>query len=311
MRTVIIGTGATGGYFGAKLAKAGNDVTFLARGRHYEAIRDSGLVVKSARGDFKIEKPQVIDSISKIRDPELILFFVKTYDTIEIAKQLLEVVRSNTTIVTFQTGLENDLEIKKVLNSKNVYPGIIYINSKVSSPGNIEQVSGLCSLTFGQREKKDKNPNLSKVESLLKRSDIDTNLSNDIEYEIWKKLVWICAFSGVTVLYRSKIGSILNNKKAEESFKQLLMETFLIAKSKGFEIKQEDVDSIYAKFDYYRAEGKNAKTSLLLDIENGKRTEVETLQGQLVKYSKSLNLDTPLLELVYSIVRVHEKNITA
>ena len=122
MRTFIVGAGATGGYFGGRLAAAGKDVTFIARGDHYQAMRETGLEVKSVPGDFRISKPSVIDSILKIEDPELVLVFVKTYDTTEIARELSRVVNADTIVITFQTGLKTIWQSGKRFEATGFFP---------------------------------------------------------------------------------------------------------------------------------------------------------------------------------------------
>ncbi len=305
MRTVIVGAGGTGAYFGGLLARAGADVTFVARGVHGEALAKSGLTVKSQNEDFVVPRVKVLSQISEVRDPELVLVFVKSYSTSEVARALASVVTADTTIITFQTGLENDREIQKYVKLDRIYPGLIYINSRIKNPGCVEQISGLCTLTFGARENKS-DPVLDTIESFLKSANIKANCSPAIELEMWLKLVWIAAFSGMTVLYQSEIGKIVHNPDGEALLRRFLNETFSIAASQGIEISDSQKEEIIKKIDYYKAEGKHAKTSLLLDLEKGQRTEVDTVHGTLLKYAREAELDCPLLQAVYSIVKVKE-----
>ena len=127
MKIYILGSGGIGGYFGSLFAKAGLDVTFIARGENYKAIKENGLIVKSVVGNFEIKPAKVIESISKITDPDLIIFSVKTYDTEIVAKELSSVVNENTIILTFQNGVDNDIRIRKIISNTQVYPGVAYV----------------------------------------------------------------------------------------------------------------------------------------------------------------------------------------
>ena len=305
----MIGLGGAGGYFGGLLVEAGKDVTFVARGDHYRTIREKGLTVRCVRGDFHIEKPELIDSIRKIEDPELVLIFVKTYHTMQVTRELSTVVSDRTAIVTFQTGLENDHQIKQIIPANMVYPGFAFINSSKPEPGLIEQISGPCTLTFGDRSK---TPNevLNKVELLLKEGGIDATLSDDIERDMWVKLVWIATFSGMTSIYRSRVGPILNNKEGCRIFTQCLDEAFAIADAMEISIPDETRKKIYGKIKYYKSEGANAKTSLLLDIENNRRTEIETLQGSLVRYARETGVAAPIMNLIYNIISLYDTKVS-
>ena len=129
MKIYIVGTGGVGGYFGGVLAKVGNDVTFVARGENFKAIRENGLIVKSVIGNFTVKAIKVIEKISEIKNPDLIIFTVKTYDTESVAKELDFVVNGKTIIITFQNGIDNDNEIKKYIQNAQVYPGVTYVVS--------------------------------------------------------------------------------------------------------------------------------------------------------------------------------------
>lgn len=310
MRTFVVGAGGTGGYFGGLLARAGKDVTFVARGEHFRAMRENGLFVKSAQGDFAIPRPQVIDNFSQIEDPELILIFVKTYSTQEVSQALAKIVTPRTTVITFQTELENDLEIKKHVPTAQVFPGLIYVNSRLSAPGYIEQSSGLCTLIFGARDGV-QCKDLPKIETFLRAADIKATLSNSIEFEMWTKLIWISAFAGMTVLFRSIVGTIVNDPDGEKLFRRALEESFAIARAKHIAIPDEVRAELFGKIDYYKNKGRNAKTSMLLDIEAKRRTEIETMHGTLLRYAREANLDVPILESVYSVVKVSDSTLKA
>src|SRR3989344_1123852 len=180
MKMYIVGTGGVGGYLGRVLAKAGNDITFVARGDNYKKIKKDGLKVSAVKfGDFTIRPAKIISIISQIRNPDLIFVTVKTYDTLDVARELGKVTTPRTTIITFQNGIQNDYEIKKYVKKGKVYPGLAYIVTRRIEPGLIEQVSGLGEFIFGDR-KNNKNTNLKDVERIMLDAGIVTKFSDDI-----------------------------------------------------------------------------------------------------------------------------------
>ena len=308
MQCHIVGAGGVGGFFGGLIARSGVDVTFVERGEQYRALRDQGLTVNSVRANFQIAQPSVVQSISADERPDLILVFVKTYHTATVAQELAKATRPDTTIITFQTGLENDLEILEHVSTQRVFPGVAYVNSSRTAPGIIEQISGPCTLTFGTRGGTN-DPMLRDVEAMLRAATIDATFSSEIERVMWTKLIWICAFAGMTTLFRSKAGPIVNDVDGNRLFHRCLDEAYAIAAARDIHFSPEERDSVVQKIAYYKKEGRNAKTSMLLDVEGGRRTEIATMHGTLVKYARQEGLDVPLLEAINAVVQVHDHNI--
>jgi len=299
MKIYVIGTGGVGGYFGAKLAVAGNDVTFVAREENYKAIKTNGLKINSVDGDFIVKPDKVIEKISEIEDPELLFFTVKTYDSKEIAEQLKEVVNSNTVIITFQNGIQNDLEIKNLIPSADVYPGIAFIISTKVSPGVINQIGGLKRLVFGDRERKI-NTRLEEVLKIMKNASIDAVLSDDIERDLWKKFILINAFSGLTGKYRKNMGELIENKKLFEEYKKCVLESIDVARKLHINLPETIYEDIMKLTVNTNPE---SKSSLLVDIENGRRTEIATLNGTLVRLADEIGIDVPVNRSIYLSIK--------
>lgn len=299
MKIFIVGSGGIGGYFGSLLAKAGLDVTFFARGENFKEIKENGLIIKSVNANFEIKPAQVIESISEIVNPDLIIFSVKTYDTDIVAKKLALVVNPNTVILTFQNGVDNDIQIKEVLKNAQVYPGVAYVITAKTKPGLIEQTGGLRKLVFGDRD----NPNnarLQEIEKMMVDAGVDAKNSQNISRDIWKKFMFICPFAGMTALYRKTIGEILSNPKLENQYEDCLKEAISIAKAKGVNVSN-------SVFEEAMITSKNtapaSKSSLLLDIENGRKNEIETLNGTLVRFAKELKIRIPVNEIIYETIK--------
>lgn len=299
MKIYIVGSGGIGGYFGSLLAKAGRDVTFIARGENYKIIKENGLTVKSVIGDFVIKPAQVIEKIEDITSPDLIIFSVKTYDTENVAKELSPVVHKDTIILTFQNGVDNDNQIKKIIHTAQVYPGVAYIITAKTKPGLIEQTGGLRKIAFGDR-KNPNNPRLKEIEKLMVDANIDAVCSDNIVRDIWKKFMFILPFAGLTALYRKPIDEILSNAEMKEEYENCLNEAISVAKAKGVTVSENAFEETMTTS---RNTAPASKSSLLLDIENGRKNEIETLNGTLVRFAKELDIAVPVNERIYETIK--------
>lgn len=309
MKTYLIGVGGVGGYFGGMLQNAGFDVTFVSRGDHFRAMQQNGLILHTVEGKVELPQVDVLDDISKISQPDLILLFVKTTATEGVIQKLQSVVTNNTVILTFQTGFENDRIIREHLPENVVHPGLAYINARKAGPGQIEQVSGLCRLVYGPREGS-ADEAILRIQERFSQTGLDIRLSSDIEREIWKKLVWICCFSGVTVLFRSEIGRILNHPLGENVLRRALDEAFAIADACHVNLSEADLQEILSKIPYHQTVAPLAKTSLLLDLEKGNQTEVDTMHGALLAKARLHGLKTPILDTITAVIKVHDDSLS-
>ncbi len=299
MKIAIVGTGGIGGYFGSLLAKANLDVTFVARGENYKALKENGLTVKSVVGDFEIKPVQVVERISEIVNPDLIIFSVKTYDTETVAKELNLVVNPETIILTFQNGVDNDIQIKKIIKGAQIYPGVAYVITAKTKPGIIEQTGGLRKLVFGDRDNSN-NLRLKEIEKIMIDAGVDAKNSDDINRDIWKKFMFICPFAGMTALHKKTIGEILSNHETEKQYEECLREAIAVARAKKVNISENAFEEVMTTT---RNTAATSKSSLLLDIENNRKNEIKTLNGTLVRFAKQLGVDVPINEAVYQAIK--------
>lgn len=300
MKIYIIGTGGVGGYFGGKLARAGNDVTFVSRGDFYNAMKKNGLTVNTVDDSFQVNPVQVIDSIDKITNPDLIIITVKTYDTEEVSNQLKDIVMDKTIVLTFQNGIDNDQKIKKIISKENIYPGLAYVISSKGGNGVINQTGGLKRLVFGDRSGHNSSQ-LKEIYELFKNSDIDTILSEDIEADLWKKFIFINAFSGFTAMCRVNIGEIRSDDCVYNLYKRCVKETIAVAEKLNINIPNTIFEDVVKITDNTAPD---SKSSLLVDIENSRKNEIETLNGTLIRLAKDLKLDVPINETIYSAIKM-------
>lgn len=295
MKIYIVGTGGVGGYFGGLMAKGGLDVTFVARGDNLRAIEKNGLLVKSVHGDFGINPAQVIGSIGAISNPDIVIFSVKTYATDEASVELGQVVTGKTIILTFQNGMDNDLRIKKNIPGVQVFPGAAFVIAARTAPGVIAQTGGLCKLIFGDREHAH-NPDLAKIVQIMSAAGVNAVLSEDITGDIWKKFIYIVPFSGLTALFRSPIGVIRANQVQLGMYEAIVRECIAVAKQAGVKLPGtifEDTMTLT------RNTAPESKSSLLIDIERKRPTELSTLAGALVHLAHKLGVAVPVTENTY------------
>ena len=300
MRTYVVGTGGVGGFFGGLLARAGKDVTFLARGDHYRAIEQHGLRVKSVIGDFQVNPAKAIKRIEDMESPDFIMFTVKTYDTAAAARQLADVVKEDTVIISFQNGVDNDTEIKRHVKNARVFPGLAFVAATRTAPGVIEQTGGARKLIFGDRESAE-NASLTKIQDMMRAAGIDACVSADITADLWKKFIFICAFSGMTAICRAPIGKVLSDPLSRECYEDCVKEAIAVAKALKVNIADATFDEV---MQISRAFTPESKSSLLVDIENSRKNEIESLNGTLVKFARRLKIKVPVNQIIYSGIKL-------
>jgi 2-dehydropantoate 2-reductase len=297
MKIYIVGVGGIGGYLGGMLARAGNDVAFVCRGENYQAIKDSGLTVESDKsGNFIIKPAQIINDISQIANPDLIFLAVKTYDTRTASQALASVVKPKTIILTFQNGVENDLVIKKLVKAQ-VFPGAAYIITARVEPGKIKQTGNIVRFVFGDRNQP-VNQDLKTIEKIMLQAKIPTEAATDVTAAIWRKFCLITAFSGMTAYYSQPIGPVLKNHR--DQYQQCIQETINVGLAEKVNLPANLLQELMTLSDQYQPE---SKSSLLMDVVNHRPTEIETLNGTVVRLAKKYNISVPINNLIYSAIK--------
>lgn len=300
----VIGTGAVGGYFGGKLAKAGFDVTFVARGLILEALQAKGLTIKSFMGDFTIKKPKVTSNFKDLRDMDIILLCVKSYSTKEIAKALKPILKENATVISMQNGIENEEILSEMLGPENVIGSVVFITSSVPEPGLIKHTS-YGKIVLGEL-KGQITERLKMIEKMFFESGVPTSTTSSIKTELWKKLMLNIPYNGFTALTRGPLENYFEIAEAQECFLRALKEVQLVAKKEGFNITDEDIENAMK---FTKTEGFTTfKSSTLLDIEAGKPVEIDALQGAVIQAANKHNIDIPVNKLLYALLKMSFKS---
>jgi len=303
MNIVIYGTGGVGGYFGARLEQAGNKVTFIARGKHLKAIKQNGLQLKSIKGNYLVHPANAVDSISKVKDINLILIGVKTWQLQEVAKEIKPHLGKNTMVIPLLNGVENQNILCSVIDKKHVLGGLCKIVSMVEDYGVINHISYEPTIVFGELDNK-KTKRALKLEELFLKAGFKTNLSDDIQTEIWTKFLFITTVSGMGALTRSTIGEMLENVEIKLLMYKTAEEVLAIAKALHINLPE---NSIEKQFKIIESQPYITTASLQRDIMEGKPSELEAQNGTIVKLGEKLGVPTPINSFIYNCLLPQEK----
>ncbi|HEY3364368.1 MAG TPA: ketopantoate reductase family protein [Symbiobacteriaceae bacterium] len=293
MRIAIMGTGATGSFYGAKLARAGYDVTFIARGAHLKVLQAHGLKV-TGQEEFSVPQVRAVASPTEAGTMDVILFCVKAYDTDEAARLIVPMIGPDTMVVPIQNGVNSYHEIGDVVGLDHVVGGICRISVEIPVPGTVQLNSPFKEILFGEMDGS-ASARTAAFAAVLEKAEIPHRVSAHVQVELWKKFIFITAMSALTGATRSPIGPIRE-----------CPETFALYGRVAAEVVKLDSSIPDELIAQARAFAAGMKASLLVDLERGRRTEVETLQGTVVVLGKKHGIPTPVTEVLYALIKLHQ-----
>ncbi len=303
MKIAVMGSGGVGGYFGGLLARNGEEVTFIARGAHLEAIQRNGLEVQSVPGDFRVRAAATHDPAS-VGPVDLVFFAVKGYDTEAAGEQIRPLVGPGTTILCVQNGVDNEEKLERLLGAGRVLGGVVHILSTIAAPGVIRQTAGPRTLKLGELDGRV----TSRAERLLdvfKRAGILVELSAQIQVDLWEKFLFICAQGGVTALARLSIGEILACPETTALYRGVMAEIAAVGRARRVRLPE---DAVERAMTFARSLQPHMRSSLAHDLNQGNRLEVESLAGAVVRYGREAGVPTPLNFAIYASLKpYHEK----
>src|ERR1700674_120336 len=275
MRVAIMAAGAVGGYFGARLANAGEDVPFIARGAHLDAIRKNGLKLDSDAGDLHLPKVNVTDDPATVGPVDIVLFAVKLWDTERAAELTRPLVGPGTAVITLQNGIDSVERLDPVLGRERVVGGITYISTTISAPGVIHHMGKLADIVCGERDGK-QSARLTALAEAAKKAGFQFRISPNVDLDRWRKFIFLSAFAGATALTRQTIGAIMADDDMREFARALFAESTAVGRAQGIALPNEFVDQQVAMAARLPAA---MKASMAQDLERGGRLEVEWLSG--------------------------------
>lgn len=298
MRIIVMGAGGVGGYFGARLAQAGSDVAFIARGRHLAAIREKGLSVRSALGDMTL-KVEASDDPASVGIADVVLFAVKLWDTEAAAAQLRPVIGESTLVIPFQNGVDSIARISAVLGARHVAGGTAQIAAVIGEPGTIVHTGALSALRFGATHAQ-QPPLLQAFAEHCARAGFDSELVEDIELALWQKFVFLASFAGITCMTRQPIGPILADADLRATFAAAFREVWALGRARGVNLADDLVEKLLALADSLPA---HMRSSMLHDLQAGHRLEAPWLSGHVVRMAGEAGLAAPVHATMYAAVK--------
>jgi 2-dehydropantoate 2-reductase len=298
MKIAVVGAGGVGGYFGGRLAAAGADVAFLARGAHLDAMRARGLRISSPKGDLHLPRVQAESDPAAVGPVDVVFFSVKLYDTESALALLPPLVSPGTVVIGFQNGVETLGTLTRAVGASHAAGGVSYVSAVIAEPGVIRHTA-MDHLIFGMPDGS-ASPQLEALLEACRPAGFQTTLSKDITVDIWTKFVRLSVFSGMTAVTRGPIGVIVNDPELLGMLQAAVRETLAVAHAKGVAVPStidEDVTFAYKKLP------PQAKASMLEDLERGRRIELPWLSGAVVRLGREVGVATPIHGFITTVLK--------
>ncbi len=303
MKIIIIGAGGVGGYFGAKLAAAGFDTSFLVRGKTLEAIQANGLQVKSILGDFHIAA-RATDNYDIIKDADLIILSVKSWQIEKIALKFKPFLKADAMVLPLQNGADNADRLAEILGTERVLAGLCRIVAKIESPGIIDHFGYQPEILFGEIDNSE-SQRVTQIHETFNKAGFKNNISSDIQRDIWLKFLFIASISAMGALTRSVLGIMREDAFIREKILKTAEEIVTIGQALGIDINEDDIQNcfnIIDSIDY------NTTMSLQRDMMEEKPSELENFNGYIVKKGLELDIETPVNDFIYyTLLPMEEK----
>ncbi len=290
MKIAVMGAGAIGGYFGGRLAQAGFDVSFIARGAHLDVIRKNGLKVLSPLGDFTIHPATVTDDPAEIGPVDVILFMVKNYDTLQAAEQIRPLVGPDTAIIPFQNGVEARAMLSNVLGARHVLGGVAFIPASIQEPGVIKHNAELAKLVFGEFDKQI-TPRAVAFLDALEKAGVTGEIPADISMVLWSKLMFLTSMSAINCITQQPVGLVQSDGETIALYMDAMREVAAVATAHGVSLGEEEIANNMALAKSFPP---NNKTSMFQDLEAGRSLEIDYLSGAVVRLGREKGIETPI-----------------
>ncbi len=299
MRIAIFGTGGVGGYFGGRLAQAGKDVTFIARGEHLVAIQTKGLRVDSLNGDFVVQPAKATDDVDAIGDVDLVVVGVKAWQVPAAAHEMKPLVGEKTTVLPLQNGVDAAAQLAEVLSHARVIGGLCKIVSFVVEPGHIRHAGFAPSVVIGELDNR-QTDRIIEISETLKRAGLETTIAPDIQIALWMKFLFIASFSGVGAVANASAGALRSNPEWRGQMLRAMKEIFTLAHARGINLPPDAIETVMAGINALPAD---ATSSMQRDIAAGKPSELESQNGAVVRMAREAGVDVPTHESIYATLK--------
>jgi 2-dehydropantoate 2-reductase len=303
MKFAILGSGAVGGYYGARLARAGHEVAFIARGPHLAAMRERGLQIRSPLGDF-VTKVRAEKDTARVGPVDLVLVAVKAYDNATAIPLIAPLLDSGTAVLTLQNGVDSVSDVAAVAGEARTLGGTTYIGTALESPGVVVQTGTHRRVVFGEvfGDLSKVSERVSRIQSAMAGADIQAEGVADARIPIWEKFIFLATLAGFTGAARLPVGPVWADPFTRARFLDGAREIEKIARAEGIAVAPDVVDRIAP---YVEGIPGSMRSSMLIDLSQGKRIEVEALQGSVVRRGIKLGIPTPIMATLYAVLKLH------
>jgi len=302
MKIAMMGSGGVGGFFGGRLAHAGYDVSFIARGAHLAAMRERGLVIENApQGDIHIPKVRATDDPAALGTVDLVIVSVKLWDTEAAARQIGPLVGPSTGVLSLQNGVIKDDILRREFGTAAVMGGVGYVATHIARPGVIHQTGTMQRIVLGEYDGR-KSARAEFLHQALLRAGVDAELSEDVRKAIWEKYVFLVGLSATTTTMRRPIGPIRENPQTRAFLLDVMRETVVVGRAHGVALAEDYAESRLAFADGLPAD---MTSSMHHDLERGNPLEVAWLSGGVVQLGKEKSIPTPVNRAVCDILALH------
>ena len=298
MRVAIVGSGGVGGYFGGRLAAAGAEVFFVARGAHLDALRTNGLVIESPKGNLHLPRVEATDDPRTIGPVDIVFFTVKLYDSAAAAEMLPPLLERDTAVISFQNGVDNVKILAEAVGRSHVAGGTAYVAAVVPQPGHIRHTA-MDHLIFGELDGS-RTARLERLMDACRPAGFQATLSEHINVDIWTKFVRLSVFSGMTAVTRCPIGVLRDDPDLAALWQAAVLEAIAVARAKGIHLPAGTLDDTMSAVQTIPAA---TKSSLLEDLERGRPLELPWLSGAVVRIGREAGVETPIHRFIATVLK--------
>lgn len=296
MRIAVFGAGGVGGYFGGRLAQAGEDVVFIARGEHLQAIREHGLRVDSIKGDFVVQPVEATDDPAQVGVVDAVLIGVKTWQVIEAAEAVRSMVGTETFVVPLENGVDAPSQLAGVLGQEHVVGGLCGLITSVVEPGHIRHSGADPFIRFGELDNRPSERVERLRQAFERASGLAVEVPSDIHAAMWHKFLLITAWSGVGAVTRSPVGVFRSQTGTRQMLEQVMAEIYNVARARGISLPKEIIGKTMAFLDALPPEG---TASMQRDIMAGRPSELKAQNGAVVRIGQEAGVETPTNAFIY------------
>lgn len=298
-KIAVVGAGAVGGYFGGMLARAGAPVVFIGRKSFVDAVNQNGLFLDTVQFQERV-RIEASTETSSLRGADIVLFCVKSIDNAETSRQVAEFLAPGALLVSMQNGVDNAERIRAA-SGLTALPAAVYVAASIPQPGTVKHV-GRGDLVLGP-----KTPHTERVAEVFNRAGVPCKISENLASELWTKLVWNCALNAVSALGKATYGEIIASEDAKKVVEGIVFEVLAVAKAAGiplpvFADPQAAITGAYQ----IAAQMAATRSSTAQDMMRGKKTEIDSLNGFIVRKGTQLGVPTPINHTLFALVKLAE-----